>query len=1291
MARAAWDEPSTTSSRVLRVGVTNPSSAFGVLDTHRLEAAARHASIAFLLVVIYRAAHLRSSIGPGKMIQQPQTIADWLTPKRDDSRTREQWQRGHHRLQVAVDTIAYSHNVPVRILLVDRMRKLPDVVAKLLRDENVVNQLRRIEPALDPDQLAQFATAAFLHRLQQTLEGAASERQDDKGLAGEWLPRAFLALAPYIERKVWLTEMGNPLPVHSLCRMHDLWALHVLLWTWSHVEQLAQPSGRVAGALGVGGLVVRTLETFEIREPDGPPQYAIPIVGPYFEMDMGHAPGSGAQRVEFVALFERLIDSASRSRFVEDPRQDGTPTYDELVEASNAKIPLTPDEALIRSRSVARSLDYFRGCELGSASDLDQLDRTGWEIIAALCAWMARWESALARFLRPSRVVALRHAECLLELRISRRRNSRTHQPSLNVAIHIADGIASPANLVAVESFLDQIEMAEQKALKKSLKLPSAYRIDRPGRYVARVRERQAAAWSSQLTAINNLLLRHSPRVVEVGPDPFGPSQGSEAVTTPIEAKHLLRGYGQRVCKHLVSLARADGASVFWLDYSYSPPRLIRVGDHFRHPAHSADSLGSWTRFDSHVWAAALDSAQLHVSRARATKVSQNYRVAYSGREEPPDGTELGPLASSDRRSSGSGQQGVEGQQEGPSDRGPRSYFDCYPAPTPRDSMAVPLLVSGRVIGVLSITGIVERQFDASLVWPLRRSAALIASCISHANEVWHLRRLNYVFAENGITALRVPVSERGSNPLRDVARCLSNIFLCSTANIWIQSASNARRLELAGSSRPDLFPLGTTLSDSIFEFYDTDPPATAQDLTRTFSSLALDLWRDKSAAKSPPIGQFVKAVFDRSVEQTVGYDAKSASTRGAMLGKDFIERAGHPEQASRFIRERVFSPDPADGHGLADMMAFALVKPAEQGWVPVGVVTLHDEGRASLPGSSRMRAWDYGWAPVVAQMQTHLPYLFRQAELLYGPETSGRTYVMHALRGELIPLTDRALRLHSRASAIVGRLGSAHDKLKRLPATEARSRTQLDLLEEISSELREVWTGIEGVVIGATSQRIRFLANVANNYKTLTALVTDISTGSDFSSVNLHELLDQLMRDVRAANAPEPLSIELSISPDLRVSLPEEWLRMVLRELLRNIEKYSERAPVQIAWSVQHRALRFVNDCIYDPKTDTPERLMEYRYRGAAARHALLRGEPRFGSSVVLPGEGMGLWGIRQICDALGVGFNIHVQPKASNAVPREGLGASLAHGQFVATLIFPAGVVNAGAIVPLLDDDFV
>ena len=744
-------------------------------------------------------------------------LIEVLSPCADDQGSSER-RRGHHAYQVAVDTIAYAHNIPFRILLVDKLTSLPKIIQSQFNEGGSGLDLMREETStqifvedLDAREKL-YNKEIFDTGVAWVLTLATSNPADRPQVLPAGWETAMLLLLPHLERAVWLTEIGNPLPAHALARMLEHWSLYVLFWCYEQTKNgpTNKPNkflidekdvnAELAEALGIDHYVVRVGQKFSLPSSNSslPSHQCAPVIGPYWKANFA---ASEEVHKEFTNVLKQFVSNMANVKPWADVR-DRMPDAIEMRDALQSRIDLADTEAELRSLSCRRAfVDHFLQVDTSTYfSDLvklGDLNRQDWEVIAALCSWWARWAQLITNTRDANAAtgywVSVRDSTLGIQI-LSHRQGS----PS-------TDGELSSIKLMAIKP--DGLKQIDELRASVAQALPGVT-IDSPDVYLNRTRERQNASWTAQVIAVNNLMNSHGGKFVDAA-DAVGSDASSETETgfEFEEANHLLRGYGGKVCHHLVSMTRADVADLYWMDYSQSVPRLVHAGGYSRlmlHRVKRADihkQFAKWSLKEKNHNKNNLAAAQ----QGRESD-SQAYRVAASGVEDPPK--EKQTVAWS-KNSAASEQQYC------------LAYFDGFPGQKPADSMALPLLVHGRVVGVLTLAGLTKGQFDTRLFVPLRRVANLLALTMYQASQLWHMRKLNWLVAHESFANWRQHNEENQFNPLKKISACLTNVFLCQAVHIWLRREDSDEIYALHGYNQKEIFsPANNQLKDApVFKY----------------------------------------------------------------------------------------------------------------------------------------------------------------------------------------------------------------------------------------------------------------------------------------------------------------------------------------------------------------------------------------------------------------------------------------------------------------------------------------
>ncbi len=148
----------------------------------------------------------------------------------------------YHEIQTILDILAYSQNIPVRLLDWNGLCGLE--VSKLLGEQvGSEGSEERIYRYVDKlEELFAVNSEEDAVRLQQE----ASRIIKCKGKTPyEWISKH--------EREVWITLPSSPLPIHTLFRMNKEWCWYILIWFWKNRRDInhAADKQETMDALGI--------------------------------------------------------------------------------------------------------------------------------------------------------------------------------------------------------------------------------------------------------------------------------------------------------------------------------------------------------------------------------------------------------------------------------------------------------------------------------------------------------------------------------------------------------------------------------------------------------------------------------------------------------------------------------------------------------------------------------------------------------------------------------------------------------------------------------------------------------------------------------------------------------------------------------------------------------------------------------------------------------------------------------------------------------------------------------
>lgn len=1168
-------------------------------------------------------------------------VSEYLSPrKRDDEEVAQQRRRGRHACQVAVDTIAYGQNIPFRLLMVDKLQNLPGEIGKLVKSEEgkllLADENLNQPIGISPGDLAKLYDPGIVKLGADWVLSLATNEPKVRPLElpARW-ESAILRILPHLERAVWLTELGNALPAHALARMLDHWALYVLFWCYVNrtkfdpdTQDKTGSDASIDNVLGIDHYCVRVGSSFEIAGPTRPDDASfrmyrcVPVVGPFWQSCASQT-CQVVDHEKFIGTFNLFVDQVAKLPGWDEAREI-KPSDTELRDALQSRVDLTCDEATLRASSCQRALvDYFLNAEVSQELvDGKCLTRTDWETAAGYCCWLARWDQLLTAFEKrrsttttacPGYLMTLCGHEIALELRHGDAQANGVRQWSLTLLR--TTELTHDENLCGVEKLKELI-----------LEVMPGVHIDSPEMFFNRTRERQNAAWAAQIIAVNNLINSHGD-IQQIGKDDVLGALNEPQGCRVEEASHLLRGYGGRVCHYLLSMARADVADVYWLDYAQVPPRLVHVGGYARMLAHRVRRQEIHRQFDEKCWKDESKGSQGASEASLGVKSrSQAYRVTATLGEDPP----------AEQQVQGWGDQAQSDASELESQPA-YAYFDSYAFPKPIDAMALPLLVNGRVVGALTLAGINTGQFDRRLFVPLRRVANLLAQTIYQASQLWQMRQLNWLVTHVRFETWRQHDEDNQFNPLKKISACLCNVFLCRAVHIWLKREDDDSVYELHGYNKEDIFrPNGNALKDPpLFEYEPCRDASKSQSLSRAFVTFALDAAQYESEAK----GRYVQARYSGGTPNTANYKTASA-LNGMMLGADYLH--------SYDTRHGCFRSEIFATHGMNDMMAFALLRTSTDNPQHVellGGVTLHDSYSQPAEGaeSTGSRPWPTAWAPVVAHVQTYLPYLLSQVELLHNPMEHVRRFLLHAGRSELLAVRDNIVQLRHHARDSLKPDGIVRQRVRQLQAKLEATNISAGEAFAIEQHLDAAWAASTRLISDSFINNLAFMVKAIERHRDVADLNVFIEAGPQW--IDLKESLQGLLTGQQTMRQGLNPTLE-GFSAKTEVFLPQIWWEQIAKNLIENAGKYA-RDMYNVAWSASENRLRFENHARFDSILDTPDKLLRYGVRGSAARAYIGKiGERTGPSQPAQHGFGIGLWGVQLLCELCSITFTMQIKP---------------------------------------------
>lgn len=443
---------------------------------------------------------------------------------------------------------------------------------------------------------------------------------------------------------------------------------------------------------------------------------------------------------------------------------------------------------------------------------------------------------------------------------------------------------------------------------------------------------------------------------------------------------------------------------------------------------------------------------------------------------------------------------------------------------------------------------------------------------------------------------------------------------------------------------------------------------------------------------RRPIAGRFIQGRYDPTLSQSVDFTAEGADKRVVKLGRDFMPDAPESADEPTYLRgrRRLFSPVEQGGFGLDDVMAFPLLRPDPANTTGdldiVGVVTLHDWSYRGIEADENSDSpWEPGWANAVAHVQTYVPYLLTQAEVLENPLNDARRFLIHAGRAELIAVLDTMRRMRDRVESSLAPDRGVRQIIDRLlaPSFSGDSRAELQRAQLIAEK---AWEAVQSATSPVSEQSLSQLSNVMQSYRELrTDLNAQIAAANE--DAHLHQEIKKLIDGYKATLTTRGVYCDIVIPEQLTLRLPLLWLRILLADLVHNAAKYATSSRAfSVTWRDKQRSLIFSNAGSYRSDLDTEERMVLKGTQGSAALVDAKGGNVPKVAGIIRQGQGMGVWGVQLLCRILNIHFKPEIKP-AKN-VRKLADGTLVGEATYVFTLTFPEALL-AGKI-PATDDYF-
>jgi hypothetical protein len=1093
----------------------------------------------------------RNQVDSEKGSNKLRSLGEILSPVPACGSDQDRYRRitGRFGYQMLSDVISFSQNLPQRLLLLEQLEGLPRLLHELLNEPDMQRILRR-ELANDKKAVDQIL-AMGEPELQARIEGSAKvvlqlaedawqitlgqessthsyDRTPNDTYDRAWWKLLLISL-PHIERQIWLTEMSAPLPIHAITRFHDIWSAFILLWCYTNREEFSPKQGAVEKlvsrpAFGTDACMhLSIINGWDLpswnnpgrqqitdcdRKPDS--HQVMIVVGPYF------LAGQDGNKNKYADFFRLYMELATRNVSGWSDRNTATPQREELLELVMSRLSISVAELDLRLRSIINSWKQVRALLLDPNMSLNRDD---WEYVASASGWLARWQSVLAS--PDVQTTAVKHGVAKLAISFPGWDDKMVEALLPSPSSRAENRSFDPVMAVLTRRLKTEIEPTA--IFLEYTKRSSEYRgLDMPNVNLNRMRERQAANWSVQIMGINNLMNRHT----------HGASSVSSIADNGNEkAANLLRGAGGRLCQHLLSITHAHNVNIYWMDYSRFPAKLEFIEGYSRLLTHRAQRADIVAAFDRRTYVETDRTSSCHMRR-RAK--SQIYRVAALNEAEVLD------------------------------DESNAIWDGFLPPLIPKSALALPIRQNGKVVGVIELNGLVRDQFSQRLLSPLLTAANLIGPFLYHNLHLRQLAKINRWVTQTDPLRL-----EDAHNPLEDVAKHLTNIFLCPMVHIWL-CRQDSEIYELWGYNLTEPFDKYMTKTGSRPWFRVTTTDQTTYCADTPFSRLAVDIWRADTSAEYP-WGQFCKGRFYDEEKSTI-LDLNSARTAGLQLFQDFVDT----EDKDRGYRRIIFRD-----LGLHDLAAFHLaqIDPVENSTVrtesgqqaepstPLGVVLLHDFGDSGAQERGELISqFGAGWEPTVEYLQQYLPTLLEQVAMFHSSVQQARRLLLHQARHELAEVERRLPKLLGQLHYVFE--GEGRDVLRRVVQLGDSSSSGGQMLLPKSA-----WDGIkrlQDAVMATDNSRLyldteRFAARIGRlagklksvrGYNTLSVDPGEACQTIDLWTYIRDELTNRRTENIGAGRDPKPTGFRRDKMYSVWV-VKTAWDRLMIN-LFSNMQKYS-------------------------------------------------------------------------------------------------------------------------------------
>lgn len=1106
--------------------------------------------------------------------------------------------------QTLGDAIAFSEDMPVRILDISQLIKLPEIINKLAEDKFISKQYQEtygdstslskkiknvfgknklnvfseqftsrtqtyleairklIEDLLENDEYENIATAFCVDQLNhledQITEKIAQKKDSELDELIELLKKPEIQLleflVPHLEHRIWRIQPSYDTPFVLLMRRGIFWRLYELLWLYEHFKKNVsdKSDSPITSAFGIPHV---RIDSFFI----GNSKQLLCMLGPIFEpIDINNSYVFFCKR----GLYLKHIFNA----FIQlKPEQSADhPGIEELNGAllTRSFLPIEERKRHIETIQTAWNLLVSASCEYDDVDSMSQRDIATLGIYACFISRYSKnrlkrlFESHLNSFCLGTDPHTINGRNRLSPWYLIRTNDLENYQ------LTICQKKPEDKRLIDVNAGRGIEEFGERlwcnegaRELFEKGKIPQRY-----FRYAERATLRSRKYINRRIGALSEWFQRHFSTV---------------DVTSHEES--LLGRIGRQTCRLLCELTRADvGATLYHLANDQNNEyRLMIAGDY-------------------------SDDAELSATRSERQKAIDN----------DWNNPDTAPVLSCKSI--------VENRFVYESDCDTDiAVLRPYPKSLrPHSILVMPLYMENRVIGLIEVKGTQKSQFRWSQRHALHQVASVLSPYFYRQNLLESLSNISRWVFDAGPFALRddyfgLSKEDKKAWPLNALARGFSNIFLCRAAQIWLVDKLEQDRFILRGASDPSLI-------EKIRQDKEGETAITLiEGDCNILQPFCDDLWNKnggKVLAKDP---------FDFKV---VPYTPESMPRDQDTLGifKHFFET-----------------------YLFKEMMVFMLtlhtsdLQGTGQSKHPViGFVTLfhdHDSGFSA------------NWRNTIRLVNEQTSMYLEQLDYMLSEDRAFFRVTQHEFKQEANTFTNKIDSFIRRAKYQNTTLTKIQQAYRKLQDTRDAVSMQVSEKTEIVHELDNLLSTLghqlrEG--IDSATQQQQALTEAREAYEKLHYKIDAISShkmdlflGLDPTESRVDCNLRDMFNDVYASRSKElatkNINFRNNFPSDFSWKVRREPLRRIIQNLMDNVVKYALKDSTFSAGLATDSSFYVENDANFDPTIKAPFNA------GMRGKNAMDKAE----------GEGFGLYIVKLCAKLIGCQCKF-IQKKYSGAL---------------------------------------